>query len=550
MMKKKLAAILREHRAPIILFMILASFIIIFEPRYQGHYVEWRYGDIVFHVSRMLSLDTALTSPTDFRYFQHMGTPINLMYPWLFLLPWRLLYTLTGHNPYLSYYIFSALIVFTSLAVMYGVVWSLKRHKGLAMTIAVAYTFAFYHVWGISYRFSVGENLSFMVMPLLLLAIHRIFFESKPRWRLLVVTMTLIAYMHYLSLLIYSFVIFIVLIIQLLRHQCRARQLYALVKATIWTVILSVASLVPMALYGKLNQLDLPHKGDVASRALNMQDFFHNTFDMSFGIDAATCGWLILVLAILCLIYFVKASMFEKSLIWVGWLSLIATTAMINWYDAQYTMLGVLQFPWRFFSISTLCFSYVGIIALFHYAKKVKKSYLSLAVMALFVGFFIYDATSYTPRALATPEIYWEINNQTIKDMVDGKEEWNGSGRLDYAPASSVPHKLMFFGHYMRMNYHYYLLDVETTGREWKTSFTSTAQTKAIMPVFANKDYKVTVNGKEQPLKRGYNGGIEIQTAVGKNTVSIKAYYPPYVYLAWIISLIGLVIFYRKSRPS
>lgn len=546
---KKSMKTLKSHAFPLLLFVLLTVISVWIAPKDNGQYVQWRMCDSTFHFSRMLSLDDALVAPTDFRYFSHMGAPINIMYPWLFLLPWRLLYALVGHQLYLSYYLYSGLIILTSLIITYYVVYRLQRKQGLAMTVAVIYTFAFYHMWDVYYRFSVGENLSFMVMPLLLLALHQIFFEKTPRWRTLAVVMTLTAYMHYLSLVMYSLVIATVLVIVILRHECQWSQLLALTKAALWTIALSVASLVPMMIYGHINQLDLPHKGDVASRALNGDHFFEHAFRMSYGINAETCGWLILVLGVISLIYFVKANDFDKSIIWVGWLSMVMTTTILNWHELQTTFLGLMQFPWRFFSVTTLCFSYVGVKAVFYYLRSMKKIYPALLLMLLFFGFFVQDTVSYNRRVDDNP-LYQRVDDKMLSEMIHNKIPWQGSGSLDYAPKKSMPQWRMFAGHYMRMDYHYYHLNVDTTAQTWKTSFQSPVEQKAILPVFANKDYQVEVNGRAVPLESGYNGGIQIPVQAGKNEVTVTAKNPPYIYLSWLFSGVMLCIFIYTSNKQ
>ena len=534
----------------------MSALLIWIAPKYQGEYIFYRFNDITFHTSRMLSLKEALFSPTDFSYFQGMNIPVNLMYPWLFVLPWYLLYQVCQHNIYLSYMIYSALILFASCLITYYVAYTLKRRKGLATAVAVIYTFTFYHIYGINYRVSIGENLSAMVMPLLILALYRIFCLEKPKYGTLVVTMSLICYMHNLSLFMYSLFIAVVMLIYLLMHRLCLKHIVALTKASVITLFVGAGSLGVMTLYGKLSGLSIPRPGCLAERTIPYNQFFDNLKEIQLGVGAQGIEGIILILGIISLFYFSKASFFEKIIIGIGWLSLLGALPVFDWVAGQFTLFSVIQFPWRFLSVTILCFSYTGIVALFSWTKKQYQWIPTIVLVLLSLVQYVQYETQYNQfvkeEATIYPKRYQPIFEKQLASIINNQTSWQGSGQYDYSQEIARSHLSLFAGHYMRVDHHYVKTKPMITDRKWIDYVRSDKNQSAIMPVFANQGTTVYVNGKKQTLTKGFNGGVKVRLKKGNNRIVIQSRNPWYVYVLWLISfgtLLGIGwIHYRKKK--
>lgn len=554
-LKRKLI-LLQKHSLPVLLFFVMSLLLIFIFPKYQGEYIFYRFNDITFHTSRMLSIKEALLSPTDFDYFQGMNIPVNLMYPWLFVLPWYILYNLCQHDLYFSYIIYSVLILFVSCLITYYVGFQLKKNKGLATAFAIVYTFAFYHLYGINYRVSIGENLSAIVMPLLILALYRIFCLDRPKYGTLVVTMTLICYMHNLSLFIYSLFIAIVMLVYLLMHRLKMSHIIALVKASFLTLLCGTGSVGVMAIYSRLSGLSIPQPGELATRTIPFDTFFDNIKEIQLGVGAQGIEGFIFILGIISLFYFAKASFFEKIIIGIGWISLFAALPMFDWVAGQFTIFSVIQFPWRFFAVATLCFSYTGIIALFSWTKKRYQWIVVLALVTISLTNYIGYETQYNQHIKEEvpmyPHRYQAIDDDTLQAIVTGQQPWQGSGRYDYSQEVSRPVLRYFEHHYMRIDYHYVKTKPMITNQQWIDYVTTNKKTSAIMPVFANQGTTVYVNGKKQKLIKGFNGGVEVQLAKGENRIVIQSRNPWYVYILWFVSLLSIIsciiIYYRPIK--
>lgn len=549
---------IKEHRGPLLIFLLCSILFLFLQPKLDGDYILYRYSDSTFHISRMLSMDTALFSPTNFAYFQHLGIPINIMYPWIFLLPWRLIYILVP-SPLTSYFIYMSIVILATLMIAYYVAYQLSENKRQSTTVAMLYTFAFYHLLSIVYRMSIGEILSAMVMPLLLLALYRIFFEKKDAWILLAITMTTLCYTHYLSLMMYALIIVAFMVLELLHHRLTFASIKSLIKATVMTILLGAGSLISIY-YGAKQGLLYPMKGDVPSRVLSFSKTFNDIINTHYGIGAFSIGLITFVLGLIAIIYYKQASTFNRYLIGIGWICFLAALPIFDWNSAQSTFIGMVQFPWRFYNIATLCFCYVGVQAIFQWLPKAHRILMPLFIaLTIFnMGFYTYqyeETVSESPYNWKRSDwpllLYEKIDDQTLMNIVENKTKWRGSGQVDYEPKEAKDYLQPFTKHQALIDYHYQKIPFYATDTKWQSTFVMKEQGRVILPVFYSQGIRVTVNGENIQAMRGFNGGTALYLPAGKNTIKIRYSYPFYVYGAWCISLLsfaGFILYCRKNK--
>lgn len=379
----------------LLLIFIISSLFILKTSYFQGH-------DLDFHLSRIISIKDCMeikkicyVAPN---YLDGYGYGTPLFYPELFLIiPSILLYF--GLSLVSSYKIFIILINVLSILSMYFCVNKMTKSKQKSLISSFLYAFASYRVIDISARAALGEFLSFIFFPIVILGIYEIVYGDYRNYKYLIIGMSGIILSHVLS----SVIIFIYLVIFCLINiktlfKDKKRIKYLIISALVTFLLTSYFTL-PMIEQLFDNTFKLSRETTILKdRAM---PFYHIFFESPFTqmIDGnkwlwspGTVGTMFILIIIL---YFMnitakeKNNSFIKNNMIISLIFIFLTTRLFPWNIFQH-IFNVIQFPWRFSIIPSVLLPIIGGSILYNCNSK------GLLFMIMLIGIFsIKSITTY-----------------------------------------------------------------------------------------------------------------------------------------------------------
>jgi len=246
-MKERVKTFVRENR-----FLLLSSLVIsllaLFPVFYNGLY---RAHDLQFHLSRLDGIITAMQDhqfPLAIYPYKNFGYgyPSPLFYSDVFLIPFALLrYFL--NLPLISVYK-GMLFLFTYLLV-FGLAYECRRffqNEKIAVLLSALFVFSNYYQTDLFLRSALGEIIALSFLPLLIHSAYDYLYTDKESWVLLGVSFSLLAYSHVITLFLSILTFGLLLVLNAGNLLKQKGKLFALFKATVLGLILSLGFLAPM----------------------------------------------------------------------------------------------------------------------------------------------------------------------------------------------------------------------------------------------------------------------------------------------------------------
>ena len=530
------------------LLYLLLSFISVYHFTKNGELAIKELVDAPFHLERVRGLATIWQGPISFNNFFHYGNPVNLFYPWLTMYPLFLLYQITGHL-ISSYYLFFIALTFITAWLCYYVAIKMTNSRLIAIIFSFIYVLAPYRQTNILFRHAVGEAIAMTFLPLLIYGLYKIMqAQQKSAWVLLAVSLAAIAYTHILSLVMCSIFIVVFVVIACLQKQIKKTHLWQYSQSVIWSILLAVGALGPIVSYHFIQTINPPQKQKLVEQALKPFELLAATINNQLGTRQYTIGLMIFISLIFIFVSWRKLTKFEQTLVYAGLVFLVASTTLLPWFYLQST-LGMLQFPWRFMSIATICLAYVGSVAFVKVLLARQWSATKIIIVPLCIGLVLQGAviSNFQPRNAEYKTHLF--TDQNIKQAVRTKF----NGEADYMNIKAYPY-LKFYKQQQIISG---TKKLKTTAnyQAKAVTYTVVSPKKAYgsLPVLYNPGIKIYNNGHQIKGQQNQRGGYNILLQKGKNQIQVKSTYPTFMkieYLVSIIALIGLIIYVWWQRPK
>ncbi|MFT4246072.1 MAG: hypothetical protein QM571_06105 [Micrococcaceae bacterium] len=308
--------------------------------------------DSRFTLSRILGLDTVWSSPVSFSNFGHHGSITNEFYPWLTFYPVYLFFKMTG-NLLLSYKLYVILVALVGIFIAYYSIFQIKKDYFTAAVFSLVYLYSSVFFWDMNARVNVGEGVSYIFLPLVLLGCYQIFVGDYRKWYILTIAMVLTTHTHILSAAIFATVIGIALLLSLYFWQDKQQRAFAFLKAAIWSLLLSLGVLVPllqqnfaMSVYSNGG-----NNAATSSSGFSLRSMLLNRFDGSLGLS--------ILLALIFTIYkFKRLDKPDRFIFGFGLIIFIFVMIMSFWLKGQDSSSTISQFVIGLNTVITLCFAY------------------------------------------------------------------------------------------------------------------------------------------------------------------------------------------------
>ena len=385
--------------------------------------------DLTFHLYRIEGIKDALLSgqfpvrihPTAFNGY---SSPTALYYPELFLFLPAVL-RIAGVGVHASFQIMLALIHMGTACISYTAFLKISKNKKIALLVCSLYTWNFYRLEIVHYRYAVGEALAMMLMPLFVMAFLQLVETTESTFRshrknilLLILVCSLILQSHLLSC--YLLVpVGIVLMIVYAKELIRNRSWIDIGISVFVTILLNAWFLLPLYEATGLNYyMKSWIYDDIGEDALFFVQIFFPTGEMDgvtetvldgikgempFTIGLAASILFFALIALIPVIfkkrreYPKQAKLFFTSLC-ITLIALFVCTNMFPWYIAReglkiFTkLMGVIQFPWRFLTIAVLfeCIAAIAAVSCIKKEEYCRYACYTAAVLSL-ITLFIFN---------------------------------------------------------------------------------------------------------------------------------------------------------------
>lgn len=371
----------------LVIIILINSIFVLRTSYFQGH-------DLDFHLSRIISIKDCIelrkmcyVAPNYLRGYGY-GTP--LFYPQLFLIfPALLLYI--GLPLSVSYRIFIFAVNALSILSMYFCVKKVAEKNESALFSSLLYAFASYRVLDLTTRGALGEALSFIFFPFVIMGIYEIVYGDYRNYKYLILGMSGIMLSHLLSSVIMFLYLVIFCLLNIKRLFRDKRRIKYLIISAIVTFLLTCYFTIPM-----LEQLSsAKYNATLESTILSQRamPIYHIFLESSFAqiIDGSKWIWspgtIGMIFIILIILYFItlfckkKYSRYINQNVLISLLFVAFTTKLFPWQIFQH-LFYVIQFPWRLSIIPVTILSFIGgyVIERYHSYKKI------LILMIIMVG--------------------------------------------------------------------------------------------------------------------------------------------------------------------
>lgn len=421
-----------------IIFLLIVVLLTIFACYpYLNHLTLWGH-DISFHLNRIIGISEGIKSG-DFPVFINsklidgMGYSTAIFYPEILLYIPAFL-NLIGFGIGASYKLFIIFITFCTFISMYYAVNKIFQKKEIATLASLLYTFSLYRLYDVFIRAALGEIISFVFLPIVILGIYELIFRDKNKWYILALGLFGLSCSHVISLFL-SVLLIITLCIFNIKHLFKDKlRIKKILICGVFSIVLCCNIYLPM-----LEQIiDTKYRFSVGKSAYELSDntakvteiFIDNLksnsligsknpssngSNLNYGI-----GSILFVVPILLL--FIRKDKgnendnkenkiqndkinkqnleniiqennqrkFIKQLIIIGFILIFAITEFFPW--KLFGFMSVIQFPWRLNLISTLVLSIATSYVIYHlidclgFLKYRKKILVTIYILIILVS--------------------------------------------------------------------------------------------------------------------------------------------------------------------
>lgn len=357
----------------LMVFIIIISVPLLYNGIIQGH-------DLRFHLSRIISISDGINNG-DFLSYIHSGYLNNygyatgLFYSNIFLYLPAILKSL-GLSVINSYKIFLALCnLFTGLS-MYYCANKILKNKKIALIASILYLMNPYRVCDIYVRAAVGEILSFIFIPFVLLGIYDFINNSGKRWGYLVIGFAGLILSHIISTIIMfclSLILFLIWHKKLLNKEAIKNLIFSVLICILITSFYTFPMLEQCLSTKFIVNTNTVHS-DIYSHTVPFLQIFSGIPHWYNGLFIPS-GISFLLIYLLILRIKIKNFKLQKicdiSII-IGVISTLCVTDIIPWNVLS--LFSILQFPWRIYICAVPFLIIAASIILYEYSNKYKKN--------------------------------------------------------------------------------------------------------------------------------------------------------------------------------
>lgn len=421
------------------------------------------------------------------------------------------------------------------MLVSFFVMYSIKKNINVALVFSILYSFSAYRTADIFQRAALGEAVSFVFLPIILLGCYELCIGNYKKWYILTIGMTLLVYTHLLSVAMAAVFIAIVILSTFYFWKEKLLRLYSFFLSTITTVFLSSAFLIPFLEQQLAQDLKMPTWRELNGRPLGnlVNDILNNDLS-SYTIGLLLFfGIIITILNNHLLIY-----NYDKFIFGLGIILLLCTTDIFPWKPLINTFVSNLQFVWRLNAFASLFLAYSFSLCF----KPNKNDYKIRSIVSMFLFIIVLHNSSIINLNNKNEDTAVFLNSHNIV------EKAKTSNSKDYATLKSVTYPELIENNIFYLNdkiiepdFYYnddhYIVQLENN---------SSVNQDLKIPVYRYLGQQVRVNNEKTNSRHSEFGTTEVTVPPGGSTVKIYYKYTNLAILSRYFTgvWVALFIFY------
>lgn len=501
-----------------LLFLSMSVIIIYITDLANGHI--WSYLDLDtderFHVLRIEGLYQALKHgqffPTvNMSFMNGFGYIANIFYADLWLYPAAILRLigLTTAQAFVTYYVMLNLATFLIAFYTYRYV---SHNATKSLLFSFVYTLSAYRIFDMVRRFDVGETLTLIFLPIVILGVYEIFYADAGKWKFLAFGMTMIIYAHALSPILIGIFIFFVILFRIKVLIKEPQRIVKLIYSGLTAGVLSLAYFLPM--FEQLHQTKFKLTSpliDIAQRSNSFKDvlvwsFTNNLYQEGIGLIC-----IVVALTIPFVIWKEKNPAIRDFAI-IGEIFLLMTTKFFPWKVLENTPLKIIQFPWRLNMLITILFSVFLVADPLHLFEKRKWQFILIGLVVLITLVSESNLIKSYPNEYDTYTSFNHLDSYSI-----------GSGE-EYLPKETSLAKLRLAPHVpVVKSGTVKITEFEQKGSRLTFNFTNAKEAKVSLPIIGYYGYSSKKSlGNVSALKMNLKTGLGQVTLNGQGIVRVE----------------------------
>lgn len=534
-------------------FLLLLVATIYFYPLHLGH-------DLNFHLIRLDALAEAFKDGSFPVYIDHLsangyGYATKWFYCDLMLIPFA--WVAQCSNVLTAYKVM--IISYTVLCgiLSYVSIYKVFKNRYIAFVFALLYTFSYYRLYDVYNRAALGETICLTFIPLVIWGAYEIIKGNYKRWYILSIAFSLMIFSHVNTPVVVAVVtgfFFIVCYKSLLKEPVR---LIYLGIAALATIITTAYYLFPLAEQMLSNEFyyGLTDERAVSFPVMAGEPFKYIIRGLFSGItyvvpEIAGIG-VIITFTILLRAFIFKDETTSKSDLFlvIGLICLLIISPLYPWRVFPFSLIGFIQFSWRFYSITTLLLCVAGAVYYFKALQTDKRRFLVGIPILLILNILLISNSG---------QVF--TNERPVFDQFSREGHHFGLMGAEYMPAS-IPNVNSFFQERANDSIRSVKNHTETSNLKRASRIllfdAKTASTDQLeLPLVYYKGYQAEVNNKPTEVNQSKYGLVEIPIT---ESGEVKVYFAgttiqnisPYISLLAILLLTGYIIrFNRKDKKT
>ncbi|KRN99944.1 hypothetical protein [Companilactobacillus kimchiensis] len=522
------------------LLFLFTSIISIYLTGLDGHI--WSFltlsNDGRFHVMRMEGLYDSIKQGVFFpvvnmSFLDGFGYISNIFYSNLWLYPAAFL-RLAGLSVFQSFVMYYVLLNFCTFSISFWAYYQVSHRYNQSLFFSFLYTLSTYRIFDLVRRFDVGEILTMVFLPIVILGVYEIFYADQKKWVYLALGMVAVIYSHALSPVLIAIFIGLVVILRIANLIKEPQRIVALVNAILVSLVLSLAYFLPMIEQLRHTQFKLTYAPliNVSQTGLSWQNLFN--WSMNNDLYNGNIGLVMLITAglIPLTIWKVKNKAVRDFAI-IGELLLFMTTDIFPWKYFDKTPVNMIQFPWRFDMIVSILFA---IFLTYDALDWFKADWKKIGLIFIILGITLGSEQALIKNHPREEDSYAEFNRLDVYSIGSGEEYLPKNADLDILYKAT--HKPQVKNGTAKLS------DFKQRGSQISFDFQNAKSAQVDVPIIGYYGYSAKKSkGQVSRLTMDQkNNGLGQVTINGTGTVQIN-YYPTFIQkISKIISLVGLII--------
>lgn len=324
--------------------------------------------DLEYHLLRIEALKEDILIGHPFAkintlFFGGAGYASSLFYS-DFLLYIPALLRVFGVSINASYHIFAALCVILCFASTYYCTMKMSESKYAGLVAAILITLCPYHMDDIMVRSAVGEYMAFIFVPFVIYGIYNVLYEQMSKPWLFAIGFGTVLLSHTATLVMCVMFCAAAFLIKIKVFIKNPKIIVKLAIATVVTMMATSFLWMPMLEQFATGQFPSFGGIDMLDAAVD--------FSVILSQEFPTVGIMLIVVAVLRVFVNKQGSRLIEFADWMfiaAVLFSIMATNLLPW-DRLYSVFSFVQFPWRFFLMSSVLFAMADAIYVYGFVKQ------------------------------------------------------------------------------------------------------------------------------------------------------------------------------------